>query len=124
MVFHVEIFVRAYIVDVDDLANEATRFVHKAKNETEKAIEDGKEFVDRAKNEAEKAVEEGKSGFEEIKEGFEEIVGKAEEVGKEIWEDIKGIFDHRESEGNKTDKVKVNSTTRAARHRRAFNYVS
>lgn len=108
MVFHVDIFAGTYKVDVEDLANEAKR------------------FVDRAKNETEKAVEEGKSGFEEIKEGLEEIVGKAEEVGKEIWEDIKGIFDHGENEGNKTDKAvdrNVNSTARTTR-RRAFNYVS
>jgi hypothetical protein len=87
--------------------------------------EEGKELAEKAKEGASKAVEQGKTGLEKVGEEIGDIVKTAEEVGKEIWEDIVGVFDGGKkgktadptpsASGNNTqkagdEKVNANST--------------
>ena len=53
----------------------------------------------------------GKSGFDKIKEEVGDIVHTAEEVGKEIWEDIKGIFDGKKGKDEQADTNTTGTTS-------------
>jgi uncharacterized coiled-coil DUF342 family protein len=71
--------------------------------------EEGKDLAEKAKEGAEKAAEDGKTGLDQIGDEIGKVVETAKEVGKEIWEDIKEVFDGGKKEeekpagdGNKT----------------------
>lgn len=68
----------------------------------------GKDFAQKAGNGTEKALEDGTSGFDKIKEEVGDIVHTAEEVGKEIWDDIKGIFGG--NKGDNDEQADANNT--------------
>jgi hypothetical protein len=92
-------------------------------------LEEEKEFLDDAKNITDNVVKHGKTGLKAIEEELKDIVHTAEEVGKEIWEDIKGIFEGRDKHakehknpeagrigGNRTEKIggaEINSPSAA-----------
>jgi hypothetical protein len=69
------------------------------------------DFSQRAGNGTEKIIEDGKSGFDKIKEEFGDLVETAEEVGKDIWNDIKGIWEHDDKESDNQNGANATEST-------------